>query len=40
MMHQDDAARIFQLEGPTGIRIKLKKTCTRPGKLALELSKP
>jgi lipoprotein-releasing system permease protein len=24
MMHQDDAARIFRLEGPTGIRIKLK----------------
>jgi lipoprotein-releasing system permease protein len=24
MLHQDDAARIFRLEGPTGIRIKLK----------------
>jgi lipoprotein-releasing system permease protein len=24
MMHQDDAATIFRLEGPTGIRIKLK----------------
>ena len=24
MMHQDDAARIFRLEGPTGIRVKLK----------------
>ena len=24
MMHQDDAAKIFRLEGPTGIRIKLK----------------
>ncbi|MGV8803378.1 MAG: lipoprotein-releasing ABC transporter permease subunit [Polaromonas sp.] len=24
MMHQDDAAKIFRLEGPTGIRVKLK----------------
>ncbi|WP_295857263.1 lipoprotein-releasing ABC transporter permease subunit [uncultured Xylophilus sp.] len=24
MIHQDDAARIFRLEGPTGIRLKLK----------------
>ena len=24
LLHQDDAARIFRLEGPTGIRIKLK----------------
>lgn len=24
LMHQDDAARIFRLEGPTGIRLKLK----------------
>ncbi len=24
MLHQDDAARIFRLEGPTGIRVKLK----------------
>ena len=24
MLHQDDAAKIFRLEGPTGIRIKLK----------------
>ncbi|GBU15033.1 lipoprotein releasing system protein [Polaromonas sp.] len=24
MMHQDDAAKIFRLEGPTGIRIKIK----------------
>jgi lipoprotein-releasing system permease protein len=24
LMHQDDAARIFRLEGPTGIRIKLR----------------
>ncbi len=24
MMHQDDAAKIFRLEGPTGIRIKLQ----------------
>src|SRR3954447_11800722 len=24
MMHQDDAAKIFRLEGPTGIRIRLK----------------
>ncbi len=24
LMHQDDAARLFRLEGPTGIRLKLK----------------
>ncbi len=24
MLHQDDAAKVFRLEGPTGIRIKLK----------------
>ncbi len=24
LLHQDDAARIFRLEGPTGVRIKLK----------------
>ncbi len=24
LMHQDDAARIFRLEGPTGIRVKLR----------------
>jgi lipoprotein-releasing system permease protein len=24
LMHQDDAARIFRLEGPTGLRLKLK----------------
>ncbi|MES2185458.1 MAG: lipoprotein-releasing ABC transporter permease subunit [Pseudomonadota bacterium] len=24
MIHQDDAARIFRLEGPTGVRLKLK----------------
>lgn len=24
MIHQDDAARIFRLEGPTGVRVKLK----------------
>jgi lipoprotein-releasing system permease protein len=24
MLHQDDAARIFRLEGPTGVRLKLK----------------
>ena len=24
LLHQDDAARIFRLEGPTGIRLKLK----------------
>ena len=24
MMHQDDAARIFRLEGPTGVRLRLK----------------
>ena len=24
MLHQEDAARIFRLEGPTGVRLKLK----------------
>jgi lipoprotein-releasing system permease protein len=24
LMHMDDAARIFRLEGPTGIRLKLR----------------
>jgi lipoprotein-releasing system permease protein len=24
MLHQDDAARIFRLEGPTGVRLKLR----------------
>lgn len=28
MMHYEDAQRIFRLEGPTGIRLKLR-TCTR-----------
>jgi lipoprotein-releasing system permease protein len=38
MMHQDDAARIFRLEGPTGIRIKLKDL-HQARQVALELSK-
>jgi len=38
MMHQDDAARIFHLEGPTGIRIKLKDL-HQARQVALELSK-
>ncbi len=38
MMHQDDAARIFRLEGPTGIRIKLKDL-NKAREVALELSK-
>jgi len=38
MMHQDDAARIFRLEGPTGIRIKLKDL-NKAREIALELSK-
>jgi lipoprotein-releasing system permease protein len=29
LLHQDDAARIFRLEGPTGIRLKIAN-CTRP----------
>ncbi|HAL37400.1 MAG TPA: lipoprotein-releasing ABC transporter permease subunit [Polaromonas sp.] len=38
MMHQDDAAKIFRLEGPTGIRIKLKDL-HQAREIALELSK-
>ena len=38
MMHQIDAARIFRLEGPTGIRIKLKDL-HQARQVALELSK-
>jgi lipoprotein-releasing system permease protein len=38
MMHQDDAAKIFRLEGPTGIRIKLKDL-NKAREIALQLSK-
>lgn len=38
MMHQIDAAKIFRLEGPTGIRIKLKDL-QQARQVALELSK-
>ncbi len=38
MMHQDDAAKIFRLEGPTGIRIKLKDL-HQAREVAQELSK-
>ncbi len=38
MMHQDDAAKIFRLEGPTGIRIKLKDL-NQAREVALELSR-
>ena len=38
MMHQDDAAKIFRLEGPTGIRIKLKNL-DQARDVAVELSK-
>ena len=38
MMHQDDAAKIFRLEGPTGIRIKLRDL-NKAREVALELSK-
>ena len=38
MMHQDDAAKIFRLEGPTGIRIKLKNL-DLAREVALDLSK-
>jgi len=38
MMHQDDAAKIFRLEGPTGIRIKLKEL-NKAREVALELSR-
>ncbi|MBK5206021.1 MAG: lipoprotein-releasing ABC transporter permease subunit, partial [Polaromonas sp.] len=38
MLHQDDAAKIFRLEGPTGIRIKLKDL-NKAREVALELSR-
>jgi lipoprotein-releasing system permease protein len=38
MVNQDDAARIFRLEGPTGIRIKLKDL-HQARQVALELSR-
>lgn len=38
MMHQDDAAKIFRLEGPTGIRIKLKDL-NQAREVSLELSR-
>ncbi|MFC6284671.1 MULTISPECIES: lipoprotein-releasing ABC transporter permease subunit [Polaromonas] len=38
MMRQDDAARIFRLEGPTGIRIKLKDL-HQAREVAVELSR-
>ena len=38
MMHQDDAAKIFRLEGPTGIRIKLKDL-HQAREVAFELSR-
>jgi lipoprotein-releasing system permease protein len=37
MIHQDDAARIFRLEGPTGVRLKLKDLNQAP-EVAAELS--
>ncbi|MCJ0765285.1 lipoprotein-releasing ABC transporter permease subunit [Variovorax terrae] len=37
MIHQDDAARIFRLEGPTGIRLKLKDL-HQAREVAVELS--
>jgi lipoprotein-releasing system permease protein len=38
MLHQDDAAKIFRLEGPTGIRVKLKDL-NRAREVAAELSR-
>jgi len=38
LLHQDDAARIFRLEGPTGIRLKLKDLHQAP-EVAAELSR-
>ena len=41
MLHQDDAARIFRLEGPTGVRVKLRdlhQARTVAGQLAGRLS--
>jgi lipoprotein-releasing system permease protein len=37
MIHQDDAARIFRLEGPTGVRLKLKDLHDAPA-VAQELA--
>jgi lipoprotein-releasing system permease protein len=37
MLHQDDAARIFRLEGPTGVRIKVKDL-HRAREVALEMA--
>jgi lipoprotein-releasing system permease protein len=38
MIHQDDAARIFRLEGPTGVRLKLKDLNQAP-EVGAELSR-
>ena len=41
LLHQDDAARIFRLEGPTGVRLKLRdlhEARTVAGELATRLS--
>lgn len=38
MLHQDDAAKIFRLEGPTGIRVKLKDL-QQAREVAAELSR-
>ncbi|MFP8776976.1 lipoprotein-releasing ABC transporter permease subunit [Hydrogenophaga sp. RWCD_12] len=37
LLHQDDAARIFRVEGPTGVRIKIKDL-HRAREVALELA--
>ncbi len=38
LLHQDDAAKIFRLEGPTGIRVKLKDL-QQAREVAVELSR-
>ena len=38
MLHQDDAAKIFRLEGPTGIRVRLKDL-QQAREVAVELSR-
>jgi lipoprotein-releasing system permease protein len=38
LLHQDDAARIFRLEGPTGVRLKLKDLHQAP-QVAAELGR-
>jgi lipoprotein-releasing system permease protein len=38
LLHQDDAARIFRLEGPTGVRLKLKDLHQAP-EVAAELGR-